>query len=417
MLLEAIQEKQTLSTHAFLHKRDYPLLIKYMGSKSKIMDFVVEGISQVYNGGRVCDLFAGSSSLSGAIGDQTSLIINDIQSYSCVLATTYIDRLSDSAASLDIYELVEKAKIRVDEVTGSLPDKCFFSPNPSLDDFVAIEKANRSLIDEDFGHEYHLFLKYYAGTWWSAEQCAWIDALREQINLLRKKRIFTETDFCVALTCVMHAMAYCGQGTGHFAQYRDAKNESSKNDINSYRKKDFAKYFVRKWDTLKDWNLSQNFIGGHVKLNEDYSKCLSRLSHDTVYADPPYAFVHYSRFYHAFETFIKYDFPALQFKAGQLVKGRYRENRHQSPFSIRTQVPDAFSRLFEGVRRTNSNLVLSYSNTGLYCLDDIQNLAESILGTSYELDVLTMQHTHMTMGRREDRTREVQEALLLAKLK
>ena len=43
--------------------------IKYMGSKTKLLPFVVNGIEEAYNGGVICDLFAGSCSLSGAIGE------------------------------------------------------------------------------------------------------------------------------------------------------------------------------------------------------------------------------------------------------------------------------------------------------------------------------------------------------------
>lgn len=49
----------------------YPSFVKYMGSKSKIIDFVIEGINDVRSPGEaVLDLFSGSASLSGAIGRQ-----------------------------------------------------------------------------------------------------------------------------------------------------------------------------------------------------------------------------------------------------------------------------------------------------------------------------------------------------------
>ena len=42
----------------------------------------------------------------------------------------------------------------------------------------------------------------------------------------------------------------------------------------------------------------------------------------------------------------------------------YRVERHQSPFSIRTQVRGAFSDLFEAVAEARAKLVLSYSPPG-----------------------------------------------------
>lgn len=415
--METTAKVLTNNERLTLKRREYPLLIKYMGSKSKIIDFVVDGINEVYNGGRVCDVFAGSSSLSGAIGHQTQMIVNDIQSYSSVLAGVYLHRLSTKAQKLSIENLVSEAGSTAEQITKSLPSSCIYPAICSLNDFVKIEEANRGLINQEFSHPYHLFLKNYSGTWWSAEQCIWIDALREVIDAKLEKDQISYTDHQILLVTLMHAMIYASQGTGHFAQYRDAKTQSSMKDINLYRQKRVKDLFLRKWQSLKEWNLSQPFLGDHEFMSVDYKDCLATLNRDTVYADPPYAFVHYSRFYHAFETFIKYDYPALQIQREQTVKGRYREDRHQSPFSIRTQVPNAFKNLFEGVRNTYSNLVLSYSNTGLYCLDELYFLAQKSFGTSYDLDVLTINHTHMTMGRSGDRNRDVEEALILARLK
>lgn len=74
--------------------RSYPQHIKYMGSKARIADFIVEGLNRVHEGGPVCDLFAGACTLSGAIGGQVDMISNDIQSYSAVIAQSYLHRIS-----------------------------------------------------------------------------------------------------------------------------------------------------------------------------------------------------------------------------------------------------------------------------------------------------------------------------------
>jgi adenine-specific DNA-methyltransferase len=235
---------------------------------------------------------------------------------------------------------------------------------------------------------------------------------------LREDGELTEADFAVVLTALMHAMAYCSQGTGHFAQYRDAKTVSSMRDISIYRRKQMDELFVKKVASLRDWNFENVVPDRSFQLSaDDYRDCLAQFEGGTVYADPPYAFVHYSRFYHALETLVLYDYPELQIKGGKVVKGRYREDRHQSPFSIRSLVPEAFKLLFEGSRASNSNLVLSYSDTGLFALDDLCDLASGTLGPNYDIRTMYLDHQHMTMGRKDDRHREVQEALLIAKCK
>ena len=64
------------------------------------------------------------------------------------------------------------------------------------------------------------------------------------------------------------------------------------------------------------------------------------------------------------ETLVLYDYPILQHKNNTIVKGRYRDDRHQSPFSIRTKVKGAFSDMFKLISESQSYLILSYSDTG-----------------------------------------------------
>ena len=211
------------------------------------------------------------------------------------------------------------------------------------------------------------------------------------------------------------AMADTRPGTGHFAQYRDAMDDSSMADISIYRKRSVRGYFVRKYDAVAADLPLEPPAHGHEITSLDHAARLATLPTSTVYADPPYVFVHYSRFYHALETVCRYDDPAIQIKGGSVVKGRYREDRHQSPFCIRTQVPGAFETMFRGVAASRSNLVLSYSDTGLIAFDRLRTIAEETLGADYSIEVLEAAHRHMTMGRRADRDRAVKEKLVLAR--
>ena len=113
----------------------------------------------------------------------------------------------------------------------------------------------------------------------------------------------------------MFAMSYNSQSTGHYAQYRDATNDSSKDDILIYRQREILPYFKNKFDQLK------SFLGRnpheHRVTSMDYVACLEAIEENSlVYADPPYAFVHYSRFYHALETLVRYDYPTVAHREG-----------------------------------------------------------------------------------------------------
>ncbi|KRW65155.1 restriction endonuclease [Pseudomonas sp. TTU2014-096BSC] len=391
-----------------LIREAYPSYIKYMGSKSKIMDFVLEGINEVRRPNEpVIDLFAGSASLAGAIGRQTDFVSNDIQAYSKILSRAYACAWRGAHTPTADELLLQAKKIaqsRLDELSAWLVD---YSKLDSLEEFNSAEKNQRELLNRHFESDWFLFTKYYSGTWWTAEQCIRIDAIRGVAE-----RYLDDPAYDVILASLMFAMAYCSQGTGHYAQYRDANTVSSMKDILLYRQRDINAYFKRKYEQALEALPTAPPVASCTTSSLDYKQCLAEAPTGTVYADPPYCFVHYSRFYHALETLVLYDYPDLQIKGGAVVKGRYRAERHQSPFSIRSQVPGAFNNLFRGIATAGSRLVLSYSNTGMISLDQLVELANEAF-PDRRRELLTMDHQHMTLGRQGIRHRDVTECLLL----
>lgn len=388
----------------------FPSFVKYMGSKSKIIDFVVEGINEVREpGDAVLDLFAGSATLAGAIGRQVNFRSNDIQAYSAVLSKAYAGSWKGSKTP-SAKTIFDRASNIVADVRLAAEDSLFsYVSDISLHEFNRIEAIQRELLGREFFHGWHLFLKNYSGTWWSAEQCLWIDAIREVAEEYRH-----DPAYDVILASLMFAMAYCSQGTGHYAQYRDANSESSLKDILIYRRRDLPSYFIRKYEEVLAGLPTSSLDFEFSAFTQDYAQCLDGFDGGVVYADPPYCFVHYSRFYHAIETLVLYDYPELQVKGGNIVKGRYRVERHQSSFSIASQVVGAFEKLFTGVQNGNSRLVLSYSNTGMIELEKMSEIANDIF-TNRTIELLTMDHQHMTLGRTGIRHRDVKECLLLVK--
>lgn len=382
-----------------------PSIVKYMGSKKKILKFVVEGINEAYLGKSICDLFAGSSSLAGAIGTQVNFISNDIQLYSGVMANLYLYKNKKILTKNKIKELEEKFKIRKEQFNLNYPKYQFnYYPNMSIEDFSLLEESQKLLIEKDFSKEkYHLFTKTYSGTYWNYEQCQEIDIIRGLAEEYKGTFLFY-----AILNSLMFAMAYSSQSTGHYAQYRDATSEKSKNNILIYRLKSLSEIFFRKIEEFRE--KLKNNLKDYEVYSLDYIECLDKLKpNTTVYADPPYCFVHYSRFYHVLETIVKYDYPNVAHK------GRYREDRHQSPFCIKTKVNGAFQKMFEKIKEKNNSIVLSYSNTGMITFENLYKLALETFGLEYKISVKYLDYTHSTMGRKEDKHKEVQEILLIAK--
>lgn len=396
---------EEVSSKIFEYDSNPPHITKYMGSKKQLLDFVIQGIQDSYLGGYVCDLFAGSASIAGALRNSVPVFSNDIQSYSSFLSATYLADYHWEENPNLLNEIIEKASTRAQSFFSAYPSLNFNYENEmNLDEFQKIEKDQQELISSDFSKfDYHLFTKYYSGTYWSFTQCVWIDSLRAVADEYKNT-----TYYFPIISSIMFAMSYNSQSTGHYAQYRDPNTIQSMNDIKIYRQKEILPYFQRKFEEFQGV-LGRNTYD-HKVTALDYLDCLDIIEpHTTVYADPPYCFVHYSRFYHAIETLVRYDYPDVKYK------GRYRTDRHQSPFCIRTKVKSAFEDMFKKIKLKEANLVLSYSNTGMITLDSLKKTAELTLGNTYNIEVRSLDYLHSTMGRKEDKNREVEEWLLLAR--
>ncbi len=113
-----IKIERSNNNNSFTHNRQefhfkiraFPHFIKYMGSKTKILDFIIKGINEVYQGGGICDLFSGSCSLAGALGNSVEMYSNDIQEYSSVLANAYLKSWKNSDTFMSGEEILFKAK-------------------------------------------------------------------------------------------------------------------------------------------------------------------------------------------------------------------------------------------------------------------------------------------------------------------
>lgn len=383
-----------------------PSLIKYMGSKKKLLDFVISGINEVLLDGPVCDLFSGSSSLAGALNNQINMIVNDIQSYSQIYAHTYLYNKKSSITKEKIDNILLLVTKKISEKEEFLLNYNFnYNGNMTIEEFSSLEKAQQNLINDSFNFDYHLFIKYYSGTYWSFKQCIEIDSIREIADMF-----LDSYEFFLILSSLMYGMAYTSQSTGHYAQYRDATSKSSMLDILSYREKNVFSFFSKKLIELFN-NIEDNKYN-YTATSLDYKECLGNIPEGTtVYADPPYCFVHYSRFYHILETVVKYDYPEVAFK------GRYRKDRHQSPFCIKTHVKKAFKDMFFLINKKNSSLVLSYSDAGMITLNELLKIANEEFSNGYKISTLSESYLHSTMGRKDDKSRDVKELLILAKKK
>jgi len=268
---------------------------------------------------------------------------------------------------------------------------------------LIVENNEKKLISYEFDKsDKHLFVKNYSGTYWSFQQCLEIDAIYHVAQKYKNKSIYE-----AIIGALMFAMSYCSQSTGHFAQYRDVKDQKNFQDIMTYRIKSMKDLFISKLNLLLTYDRSHNHKFESYSLSFD--ELLEKSDPESViYADPPYANVHYSRFYHVLETLVKYDYPEVKFK------GRYRQDRHQSPFSKKREASQAFEKMFTLIKEKNSRMVLSYSDGGVIDLNTLLDLAQKTFGNTYDVTIETMEYLHSRLGRTGGKNINVNEILIIA---
>jgi adenine-specific DNA-methyltransferase len=431
--------------------KDFPSVVKYMGSKTDVLDLIEKGfncLGKKYD--YVCDLFAGSATLSAALRGKVNVISNDVQMYSEVFTNTYLNNYCWSKYP-EIKEVVAMATERYENFNNFFHQfKGHFSYDRdfSLQELNEMENEQRALMESDIWKDfdnYYLFVQNYSGTYWSYDQCIWIDSYRCIIDQYKEDIPY----YNLLLTCLIYAMAYNSQSTGHYAQYRVPESESSKDDILIYRRKNITDFFERKYADLYEYLKSKNPYTFQTYAEKDID-CLNSIPEGTlVYADPPYCFVHYSRFYHILETLVRYDYPELKYK------GRYRTDRYQSNYCIKTEVADAFSEMFYRVKMKKADLMLSYTNSETntisfeellkvfcgafnpgFCDDgnleaalkkcdeffqapDLEMVSimntQTIKELPYSIMMIKKPYNHSRMGRKNTKTIPVTEVVILAK--
>lgn len=412
--------------------------MKYMGSKRELIEDIRELIISNYSGdGAVLDLFAGTCGVGMALRDIAPIYSNDVQSYSGLIAEGVLGVRLPPMQQNEIWSLLaKKYEHNFDALASIIPTQLEASRKyignltwnedsrleyiKFMDDIsnhvLKNSTTNLELVALRNGYferseknnqlfPYLQTTYLFSEMYFSTEQAIAIDSLIYAINSLRGSYSSLKKPLMAAL---IHAYSYSSAGTGHFAQFRDMSTLDSVKDVFHYRKHSVIDYFLRKAEEIIKASQNNKFPEENEAHQEDYEKLLNDSTVmkkiGMIYADPPYSFVHYSRFYHAIENLARYDYPVVEHK------GRYRGDRHQSPFCIKTKASGAFERMFEASYRHKKPILVSYSNTGMITLENLVDIAERI---GFSVSTLEINHKHSTMGRLKDKSRDVKEALVM----
>lgn len=374
--------------------------IHYLGSKLRLLGEITAAVDEVAPGrGPVLDLFAGSGTVATALSRQRPVYASDIQEYSRVICSALLAAELPNQSLFDAFEtrLVDNQRRRqqlfdsiapaVDHEKEAINAALRGDPGAICDlldhgSLLALElgasvpaesavikplrEVQRQLLKLQLaGSPALTALRYFGGAYFSYTQAAELDNLAQVIATFGAKH--RDTLLAALLSTASDVVNTVGK---QFAQPIRPRNKdgSPKRHVIAKITRDRAvspEAVYLRW--LRRYALLDSPAYESTAMCADYIEALDSLRGKVavVYADPPYTRDHYSRFYHVLETLALRDNPRIASNpgagTGELSRGLYRENRHQSPFCIKTRAHDAFQALIANSASQGVGLVMSYS--------------------------------------------------------
>ncbi|MGA3069758.1 MAG: DNA adenine methylase [Terracidiphilus sp.] len=377
--------------------------ITYMGTKRELVSLVSSAV-ECSRDGILLDAFSGMCSLGEEIGTKRHIWSNDAQYFASEVAYALfvgreapISALSASEAIFPAYSTHQAKLSNIFEDPLKLEAECQASSDFDRFDavFQGVDAALRRQAQCLIGKKYVLFSRLYPNSYVGAAQAIEIDSIVCSIMKAVHRGTISADQRRWLLIALGRAILKSSSTTGHFAQFLRPKRSSYRTFINQRRRRIWEEW-LESIDLLSpvgtaSWR-SQNRV-----FNEDSLTLIRRIKRrrvrpSVVYADPPYTDDQYSRFYHLFETLLRYDYPQVS------GKGRYRRNRFQTPFSLRSNVASAFHGFVRGVAEAGADLILSYPSNGLL-LETGENPLAIMCKYFPQADrIAGIPHKHSTMG-------------------
>jgi adenine-specific DNA-methyltransferase len=373
--------------------------IHYLGSKLRILPLVREVVDTVASsGGAVCDLFAGSGTVSRALSTSRNVISVDIQEYSRVLCSALLNpaqvtqevarqfighAFSSEQARRLIWAIEPMATheeyCRFHSARGVVEPLCQLLEQGSIVSFqlgaaqvkdaalsAALRDTVRRMREAGLAEgPVSTATRYFGGIYFSYTQAAQIDILLEAVFSIPP--LHRDTFLAAVLSTASDVVNTVGK---QFAQpirprYRDGRPKMNLSRRVARDRSIDVRNTYQEW--LERYLAEPRSGWEHEVIRGDFADVLDGLAGrlSVIYADPPYTRDHYSRYYHVLETLCLRDCPSISTVvvdgSHRISRGIYRTDRYQSPFCIKSQAPNAFSTLFTKSRRLGVPLVVSYS--------------------------------------------------------
>lgn len=453
-----------LDTLSLPHPSEQPLdfrMVHYLGSKLRLIQSVRELVQQVVpSGGRVCDLFAGSGAVSLGLRHAWGVTAIDVQEYSRVLTSAVLNPPEDSSARAAVLLDASKSELAkrlrycfqpliayeiaclASAESGSMERLCELLEHGSL--LLAASEVSNSdsalrevqatvlqrLSSEGLDHgPSSVISRYYGGVYFSWEQALELDArldLSHGVSPPARDQLLA-----VLMSVASDIVNTVGKQFAQPIRPRDSKGRPKLHLVRQTLRDRRAsvEHLSKTW--LSRYTMIPPARHSHVAVRGDFEEVLADYIGDVglVYADPPYTRDHYSRYYHTLETMALRDEPRVStttIRTGGLPmpsRGLYRDDRHQSPFCIKSKAPSAFHSLCRTVAAADKPLLISYSpykeqegnRPRLLTIRELREIAREHFGLITVFDVEGVTHNKFNVDERNVPVDYAAEILMLCR--
>jgi adenine-specific DNA-methyltransferase len=313
--------------------------MKYMGSKMSMLSNGLGSLLTAKSAGheRFVDLMTGSGAVAWFVAERTTLpvVAIDLQEYATILARSVVGRTQ----VLDAERLVQTW---VDAAEASFLRE---SPSPSWSSASLVSKSTIRLArTSDFSASGPIAAAY-AGHYFSPDQANALDALLHHLPSGALSRVTCQAALIVGASRFIGA-------PGHTAQ----PLRPTPGALPYLQKLWTIDPFEKIRDALREIAPRHARTRGAVRVQDAQDAAARLMPRDLVFLDPPYSAVHYSRFYHVYETLARGH-------CGPVTgAGRYppQEERPSSDFSIKTRATQSLRDLLATIAKRGCTVVITF---------------------------------------------------------
>ncbi|MBD1569210.1 DNA adenine methylase [Aliivibrio sp. S10_S31] len=319
---------------------------RYIGSKTKILDVVLNKIGELCEpGSTVVDLMCGTAAVSGELRKLGyKVIANDLMTYSYHHAVVNL-RFSSEPMFLGADEYITSKLLNVDRTGNSRYELMIKS--------LSLAEPEKGYFWKELSCDGSPKNTEKARNYYSPENAMKIDGIRRDLSLLKTQGMLTNDEYSLLNHDVIMCTNDIANIAGTYGHYMSKLSGRSKSELKLYKSE------LLLMDNVEDHTVMQGYAEENAKLIEA----------DLCYIDPPYMKRQYAANYHVLETIARGDEPEAIGVSG------LRPWRDQySNFCTKTKIRESFRQIFNEMKC--DRFLISYSEDGLLSLEDFQALLQ-----------------------------------------